>query len=104
MQIIQHLEREGHLDEKHSFVPFVVSSLGELSVEAFRFVEELVSMYKVRISNCEQLSFPLAPNQAVADFRYRFKLELMRVTAIGLASITCSAGKPFGNRSIFAMH
>jgi hypothetical protein len=104
MQIIQHLEREGHLDEKHSFVPFVVSSLGELSVEAFRFVEELVSMYKVRISNCEQLAFPLAPNQAVADFRYRFKLELMRVTAIGLASITCSAGKPFGNRSIFAMH
>jgi hypothetical protein len=104
MQIIQHLQREGYIEEEHSFVPFVVSSLGELSREAFRFVEEVVAMYKDRISRCEQLAFPLAPNQAVADFRYRFKLELMRVAAIGLAGITCSAGKPFGNRSIYAMH
>ena len=28
MQIIHHLEREGHLEEEHSFVSFVVSSLG----------------------------------------------------------------------------
>jgi len=104
MQIIHHFQREGLLEEEHSFVPFVVSSLGELSREAFRFVEEVVAMYKVRISICNQLAFPLTPNQAVADFRYRFKLELMRVAAIGLANITCSGGKPFGNRSIFAMH
>jgi hypothetical protein len=104
MQILQHFQREGRLGGVHSFVPFVVSSLGELSREALRFVEDLVAMYKFRVSSCEQLAFPLPPNQAVADFRNRFKLELMRVAGVGLANIACSAGKPFGNRSIYAVH
>ncbi len=104
MQILQHLQRAGSVEGVHSFVPFVVSSLGELSREALRFVEDLVAMYRVRISKCEQLAFPLPPNQAVADFRKRFKLALMRVAGVGLANIACSAGKPFGNRSIYAVH
>ena len=104
MQILQHFQREGRVEGVHSFVPFVVSSLGELSREALQFVEEIVSMYRLRISRCEQLAFPLPPNQAVADFRNRFKLALMRVAAVGLANIACSAGKPFGNRSIYAVH
>ena len=104
MQILQHFQREGRVEGDHSFVPFVMSSLGELSREALRFVEDIVSMYKLRINNCEQLAFPLPPNQAVADFRNRFKLALMRVAAVGLANIACSAGKPFGNRSIYAVH
>ena len=54
---------------------------------------------KLRISSCESLAFPLPPNQAVADFRKRFKLALMHVAGVGLANIACSAGKPFGNRS-----
>ena len=83
---------------------FVVSSLGEFSREVFQFVEEIVALYKVRVGLCAYLAFPLAPNQAVADFRYRFKLDLMRVSGLGLANITCSAGKPFGKRSIYAMH
>ena len=32
-----------------------------------------------------------------------FKLAIMRVAAIGLANIACSAGKPFGNRAIYAV-
>ena len=67
MQILHHLEREGNFDDRHSFVPFVVSSLGELSREAFQFVEEIVALYKVRVGLCEYLAFPLAPNQAVVD-------------------------------------
>ena len=74
--------------------------VSELCREALRFVEDIVSMYKLRISSCESLAFPLPPNQAVADFRSRFKLELMRVAGVGL----CSAGKPFGNRSMYAVH
>ena len=75
-----------------------------MSRETLRFVEDIVSMYKLRISNCEQLAFPLPPNQAVADFRNRFKLALMRVAGVGLDNIECNAGKPFGNRSIYAVH
>ncbi len=44
MQIIHHLQRDGRIEEEHSFVPFVVSSLGELSRDAFRFVEEVVAI------------------------------------------------------------
>ena len=104
LQILQHYQREGRVEGVHSFVPFVISSLGELSREAQRFVEEIVAMYKHRITNCVQLAFPLPPNQAIADFRNRFKLALMRVAGVGLANIACSAGKPFGNRSIYAVH
>ena len=104
MQILQHFQRQGRIEGAHSFVPFVISSLGEMSREAIRFVEEIVSLYKIRISNCVQLAYPLPPNQAVSDFRNRFKLALMRVAGVGLASIACSAGKPFGNRSIYAVH
>ena len=104
MQIIQHFQRQGRIEGAHSFVPFVISSLGELSREATCFVEEIVSMYKLKISNRLQMAYPLPPNQAVADFRKRFKLALMRVAGVGLANIACSAGKPFGNRSIYAVH
>ena len=85
-------------------MPFIVSSLGELSREAFCFVEEIVAMFKLKVERCEEIAFPLSLNQAVADFRNRFKLALMRVTAIGLANIACSAGKPFGKRSLYAVH
>ena len=104
MQIMHHFQRDGRLDGIHSFVPFIVSSLGELSREAFCFVEELVAMYRFKVSSCEAVAFPLSPNQAVADFRNRLKLDIMRVAAVGLANIACSAGKPFGNRAIYAVH
>ena len=104
LQIIHHFQREGRIEGTHSFVPFIVSSLGELSREAFCFVEEIVALFKLKIDRCESLAFPLTPNQAVADFRNRFKLALMRVAAVGLANIACSAGKPFGNRSLYAVH
>ena len=67
MQILQFFQRDGRIEETHSFVPFIVSSLGELSREAFCFIEEIVAMYKHRISRCEELAFPLSPNQAIAD-------------------------------------
>ena len=104
MQIIHHFQRDGSLDGTHSFVPFIVSSLGELSREAFCFVEELVAMYRLKVSNCEAVAFPLTPNQAVADFRKRLMLASMRVTAVGLANIACSAGNPFGNHAIYTAH
>ena len=104
LQILQHFQRQGRIEGSHLFVPFVISSLGELSREATCFVEEIVSMYKLKISNCLQMAYPLPPNQAVADFRKRFKLALMHVAGVGLANIACSAGKPFGNRSIYAVH
>ena len=103
MQILHFFQRDGRSEGSHSFVPFIVSSLGELSREAFCFVEEIVAMFKLRIERCKDLAFPLSPNQAVADFRSRFKLAIMRVAAVGLANIACSAGKPFGNRAIYAV-
>ena len=61
-------------------------------------------MYRHRVSMCEEIAFPLSPNQAVADFRYRFKNAKMRVAAVGLANIACRAGLPFGNRALYAVH
>ena len=104
MQILKSLERNGRISQTHYFVPFIVSSLGELSREAFCFIEEIVAMYRHRVSMCEDIAFPLLPNQAVADFRYRFKIAIMRVAAVGLANIACRAGLPFGNRALYAVH
>ena len=101
MQVISKFQRDNALDGQHSFVPFVLSSLGELSREAFCFKEELVSMYKFKISNSMASTFPFTPAQAVADFRARLNTELMRVAALGLARIVSTAGKPFGNRSMY---
>ena len=103
MQIISKFQRDSMLDGQHSFVPFVVSSLGELSREAYCFKEELVSMFKFKIKNTLASTFPFTPAQAVADFRSRLTAELMYVTALGLARIVSTGGKPFGNRSIFAV-
>jgi hypothetical protein len=104
MQILKFFERSGRIPETHSFVPFVVSSLGELSKEAFCLVEEIVAMYRHKVSLCQEAAFPLLPNQAVADFRFRFKLAIMRVAAVGLANIACTAGLPFGNRPLYAVY
>ena len=101
MQIISKFQRDNMLDGQHSFVPFVLSSLGEFSREAFCFKEELVSMYKFKISNSMASTLPFTPAQAVADFRARLNTELMRVAALGLARIVSTAGKPFGNRSMY---
>ena len=104
MQIIFKFQRDNKLDGQHSFVPFVLSSLGELSREAYCFKEELVSMFKFKITNSPASTFPFTPAKAIADFRSRLTTELMRVSALGLARIVSTAGKPFGNRSIFAVH
>ena len=104
MQIIHKFESEHTIQGSHSFVPFVVSSLGELSNEAFGFREELVSMFKHKVTSGVHPVFPLSPAQAVADFRTRFTLALMQVPALGLASITCTAGKPFRNYPIACSH
>lgn len=104
MQIISKFQRDGALDGQNSFVPFVLSSLGELSKEAFCFKEEIVAMYKFKLSNSMGSIFPFTPAQATADFRSRLNTELMRVAALGLARIVSTGGKPFGNRSIFTVH
>ena len=104
MQILKFFERSSRIPETHSFVPFIVSSRGELSREAFCLTEEIVAMYRHRVSLCEEVAFPLLPNQAVADFRFRFKLALMRVAAVGLANVACTAGLPFGNRPLYAVY
>ena len=61
-------------------------------------------MYRHRASTCEEIAFPLSPNQAVADFRYRFKIVIMRVAVVGLVNIACRADFPFGNRALYAVH
>ena len=104
MQIIHKFESEHIMQGSHSFVPFVVSSLGELSNEAFGFREELISMFRHKVTSGAHPVFPLSPAQAVADFRSRFTLALMQVPALGLASITCTAGKPFRNYPIACSH
>ena len=104
LQLLKFFERDNRVAENHSFVPFIVSSLGELSREAFCLMEEIVAMYRHRVTLCEEVAFPLLPNQAVADFRQRFKLAVMRVAAVGLANIACTAGLPFGNRALYAMY
>jgi hypothetical protein len=103
MQIIHKLESDHTMQGSHSFVPFVVSSRGELSREAFGFREELISMFKHKVTSGAHPVFPLSQAQAVADFRERLTLAIMRVTAVGLASIACTAGKPFRSYPI-AVH
>ena len=104
MQLIHKFERDRALEGQHSFIPFVISSLGELSREAHCFKEELVSMFKFKISKSPDSAFPFSPAQAIADFRSRLTTDLMRVSAVGLARILSTAGKPFGNRSVFTVH
>jgi hypothetical protein len=103
MQIIHKFQSDHVMDGSHSFVPFVVSSRGELSNEAFGFREELISMFKHKVTSGAHPVFPLSPAQAVADFRERLTLALMQVSALGLANITCNAGKPFRSYPI-AVH
>ena len=45
----------------HPWMRFVVSSLGELSVEAFGFREELVSMFKHKVTSGAHPVFPFKP-------------------------------------------
>jgi hypothetical protein len=104
MQVIQLFERQGKLQRTHNFVPFIMSSRGELSREAFCLVEEIVAMYKFKVTNCEALAFPLPLNRAVSDFRSRFKLALMRVAAVGLAAVACNGGRHFDNRSVDVLY
>ena len=85
-------------------MPFVVSSLGELSKEAYNFREELISMFKFKVTSGAHQIYPLTPAQAVADFRLRLTSALMQVSALGLASIACTAGKPFRSYPIIAVH
>ena len=87
-------EKANVLTDKHCFVPFVVSSLGELSREAYQFREELVGMFRAKCMAEPKSVLPLKPVQAVAYFRVRFTDELMRCVARGLASIATSAGRP----------
>ena len=103
MQIIRKLESDQVMQGSHSFVPFVVSSLGELSVEAFGFREELVSMFKHKVTSGAHPVFPFSQAQAVSDYGQRLTLALMQVSALGLASITCTGGKPFRSYPI-AVH
>ncbi len=46
-----------------------------------------MALFRLKIERCEGLTFPLTANQAVADFRNRFELALMRVAAVGLTNI-----------------
>ena len=61
-------------------------------------------MFKFKISKSPDSAFPFSPAQAIADFRSRLTTDLMRVSAVGLARILSTAGKPFGNRSVFTVH
>jgi hypothetical protein len=103
-QVLKLFEYQGKLLDTHVFVPFVMSSRGELSREAFCLVEEIVAMYKFKVTNCEEIAFPLPFNRAVSDFRARFKLALMRVAAVGLAAIACNGGRYFGDRLVEALY
>ena len=35
---------------------------------------------------------------------FRFKLAIMRVAAVGMANVACTAGLPFGNRPLYAVY
>ena len=74
------------LPSKPSFVPFVVSSLGELFRESYQFREKLVSLYRNRVLANPQLVYPRPPNVAIANYRIRFTQ--------GLASVMMTAGRP----------
>ena len=86
MQIIHKFESDHILQGSYSFVPFVVSSLGELSKEAVGFRNELVSMFEHKVTNGARTVSPFLPAQAVANHRLRLKLALMQVHTLGLAS------------------
>ena len=92
--LAERLALDRRLPSKPRFVPFVVSSLGELSREAFQFRERLVSLFRNRVSLNPALVFPKAPSLAVSDFRSRFTQGLMRVLADGLSSVMMTAGRP----------
>ena len=94
MLLAERMAADRRLPSKPNFVPFVVSSLGELSREAFQFREKLVSLYRKRVFASPCLVFPKPPSVAVSNYRARFTHGLMRVLADGLASVMMTAGRP----------
>ena len=61
-------------------------------------------MFKFKVTSGAHEVYPLTPAQAVTDYRWRLTSALMQVAALGLASITCTAGKPFRSYPIIAVH
>ena len=94
MLLAERMASDRRLPSKPHFVPFVVSSLGELSREAFQFRERLVSLFRKRVLATPALVFPKTPTVAVSNYRARFTQGLMRVLADGLASVMMTAGRP----------
>ena len=94
MLLAERMAADRRLPSKPSFVPFVVSSLGELSRESYQFREKLVSLYRNRVLANPQLVYPRPPSVAIANYRIRFTQGLMRVLADGLASVMMTAGRP----------
>ena len=94
MLLAERMAADQRLPSKPKFVPFVVSSLGELSREAYQFREKLVSLFRKRVVSNPALVFPKSPSAAVANYRARFTQGLMRVLADGLALVMMTAGRP----------
>ena len=94
MLLAERMATDRRLPSKPKFVPFVVSSLGELSRESYQFREKLVSLFRKRVVSNPALVFPKTPSAAVANFRSRFTQGLMRALADGLALVMITAGRP----------
>ena len=94
MMLAERMADDHRLASKPKFVPFVVSSLGELSRESYKYREKLVSQYRKRVVLNPTLVFPKTPSAAVANFRSRFTQGLMRALADGLALVMITAGRP----------
>lgn len=95
MRISRKLFEDNRLTTDAKFVPFVVSSAGEFSREAYQFREFLVSVFRRRVEGNPNIAYPLHPSQAVTDFRQRFTFSILHEVAQGLAKILDKAGQPF---------
>jgi hypothetical protein len=95
MRISRKLYEDNRILTDAKFVPFVVSSAGEFSREAYQFREFLVSVFRRRIESNPSIVYPLHPSQAVIDFRQRFTFSILHEVAQGLAKILDKAGQPF---------
>ena len=79
-----------------TFVPFVVSDLGELAPSAVDLQEWLVNQYRLRCIKLGPRSDGCTTSDLVRSFRHRLKIGVQTAIAAGLGSMIQAAGLPWG--------
>ena len=79
-----------------SFIPFVVSDLGELAPDAANLQEWIVEQYRHKCSKLAPHADGCSTSELVRKFRHRFKIGIQMAMAAGLGAMIQAAGQPWG--------